>query len=589
VRELSDETEFDQHKEQARLLAITEGRRPGPRDYVGFNMRPAIDVGDPDDRPLAVDEAVEALVRLNDFLDPYPEAYLQGNIATRVTSYEGRTRLEFVRKQSLVELLGQAATFIVTSETQAGEMRVKHVAPPAWLAQTILERRPADLPGVPQIERVVDVPTFGPDEGADTVVQRAPGYSADTRAFLEPAPDIADRLHLLPTGREEDFDPSDLTAALERSAEMAEVGGVMVNAETRAAVLTLLHPFSDFPFADAASGVNFLAMVIEPFVRTIIGGDHPTPMYVFKASTPGTGKSLLCQAGLYVGCGSVPPATYHADPVEFDKRLMAYVLTGPTAVLLDNVNDPVDSATLAAMLTATEWRGRVIGTSQVPEVRFRHVWALTANNPSMSREITRRTVPIVLDYDGDPTARRDFEVPDLMGYVRDHRIELIGAVHTLVHNWLRGGGGDTDHEGNTVRHVRESAFLASYDRWAGVLGGILGAAGLPHFLENLDEWSGAASPDEEEFAGLLAAWHERRTGPVTARGLVELLGGVGGDGLLPVEMPAAVRASRHKDDASALVYLVLRPRQGAHIGGYRIVRAGTAHGGAALWDVERLG
>lgn len=576
-----------EREERERLVEARAGRRPTTRDYVNENRRAEIDLTSKGMQPFQTDEAVAALVELNRFMDPYPEAYLQGNILSRVTQYEGRTRLEYVRKQSLVELLSLAARFY--------EMSAKGLVekpPPSWLAQTVLERRPADLPGIPQVERVVDVPTFGEDRGAETVAQTEPGYSPNTRTFLEPAPEIAGRLHELPDASGSSVDFADMVDRYEEFASHHELtletaAGVRVTPEVSAAMSTLLYPFAQFPFADAASGANFLAMVIEPFVRSTIG-PYPTPMYVFKASTPGTGKSLLCQAGLYIGTGDVPPASWHADRDEFDKRLTAFLLTGPAAIRFDNVNDPIDSPSLAAMLTATEWMGRRIGTSQVPDINIRCTWALTSNNPTISREMTRRTVPIILEYEGDPTARRDFEIPDLMGYVRDHRIELIGAVHTLVRNWLASG--QVDHEGGSVRHEYRGAFLPSYERWVYVLGSILSAAGMPYLLGNIEDWAGAVSPDEAEFAGLLAAWHERRTGPVTAAGLASLLvgGEIEGRFWPPVELPAVIRGSKYQDTAAALVYLVLRNNTGTRLGGYRILQEGKAHGGALLWDVERV-
>src|SRR5262249_30094024 len=147
------------------------------------------DVTEQSDVRRHVDQARDAIVALNDFLQPRPLVYLQGNVLTRVTTYSGRTRLEPLTETSLTETLSDAAVF--ARQTKDGP---RTIAPPAWVARTLRSRRPSELAGIPQIERVVDVPIFGRDEGRETRAQVEPGYSEATRAYLKPAPDVADGL-----------------------------------------------------------------------------------------------------------------------------------------------------------------------------------------------------------------------------------------------------------------------------------------------------------------------------------------------------------------------------------------------------------
>ena len=141
------------------------------RDY--GDERHEIDVDNVSDRHIQTDECVEALVALNEFVDD-PQVYLQGNVLTRVTTFDGATRLEPMASSSLQELMSAAATF-----WKRGRDNEPFAVPaPAWMASQLLHRRPSDLPGIPQVERVVGVPVFGPDRGEETQSQTVRGYIA---------------------------------------------------------------------------------------------------------------------------------------------------------------------------------------------------------------------------------------------------------------------------------------------------------------------------------------------------------------------------------------------------------------------------
>src|SRR5262245_6079496 len=100
---------------------------------------------------------------------------------------------------------------------------------------------------------------------------------------------------------------------------------------------------------------------------------------------------------------------------------------------------------------------------------------MTANNPTMSLELARRSIKIRLDPDMDrPWLNGGFRHPDLKAWADEHRAELIWAAHTLIQAWIKAG-----------RPQYTGKLLGSYERWSAVMGGILEFHEIPGFFGNL--------------------------------------------------------------------------------------------------------
>lgn len=84
----------------------------------------------------------------------------------------------------------------------------------------------------------------------------------------------------------------------------------------------------------------------------------------------------------------------------------------PAMAVIDNINSEIDSAALAAALTAPFWEDRILGVSEIVRTPIRCVWVATGNNPQFSREIARRIVRIRLDAKRDrPGCAAAFGIP----------------------------------------------------------------------------------------------------------------------------------------------------------------------------------
>ncbi|HZA23433.1 MAG TPA: ATPase, partial [Dehalococcoidia bacterium] len=258
--------------------------------------------------------------------------------------------------------------------------------------------------------------------------------------------------------------------------------------------LLLEELLGDFPFASPADQAHALSEVITPVARPLISG--PTPLHLNEAPSPGSGKDLLADCASLISTGTLPAAmTEGRDDDEWRKRLTAKLITSPTMVLIDNVKRRLDSGALSAALERPLWEDRHLGLSRMVTVPIRCVWVSTANNPSISDEIARRTARVRIDPQMEtPWERSGFRHPDLRAWVRDHRGDLLWAVLTLVRHWVACGRPKGDQS------------IGSYESWSNVVGGILKAAGIEGFLANRQEVYQQAQSESEPFGVLLEIW-----------------------------------------------------------------------------------
>jgi hypothetical protein len=317
---------------------------------------------------------------------------------------------------------------------------------------------------LPILTRIVKAPIFAANGCLETQV----GYSAASKTFFAPSAGFS-----IPA-----VSPSPSCAEIKKASELL----------TR-------DLLGEFPFVGPSEKAHTIAALMCPFARELIQG--PTPLHSFEAPTPGTGKTLLVTAITLPALGLTLNALTEArDEDEWRKRLFAKLLSSSDVVLIDNVRRRVDSAALASVLTAfPQWEDRFLGKSEIIAVPVRCTWIMTANNPTFSCEITRRTVRIRLDAKRDqPWLRSDFKRPRLLEWAMEHRSELTWAALTLIQAWIAAG------------RPSGKQTLGMFEEWAKVMGGILNVAGIPGFLGNLNEFYQTADAEGATWRSFVAAW-----------------------------------------------------------------------------------
>jgi len=429
-------------------------------------------------------DAMKAIEKAN---DP-PRLFRRSGAVVRLRRDDGPVYCEPL---SVPALRGEIARAAVWKRwAGSGDKAVKiNDKPPREVVEDLLSH-----PGwrLPVIEQIVESPVFT----ADGRLIDQPGYDPDCRLWYEPAPGL-DRVHvpLHPTGE-----------------QVAD------------ALRLLNNMLGDFPFVDDADRANCPAFCLLPAVRQMIIGN--TPMHVFGASKQGTGKGRLVDLWGLIWLRRTPSLTSepHSDK-EWGEKIGSSLMSEAGYFFVDNIKYAVKSGALAVALTTSRFSYRILGESKVVDLPVRWCWGATANNIKADSDIVRRFIRTRLDANCErPELRKGWKIPDLLGWARDRRSELVSAYLTIVLGWIDAGKPMGDYT------------LGSYEEWARVMGGILDFIGVPGFLGNLSS-NDEVNSTEAEWRGFVNLWWAfLRDKEVTIRELYELamegdvLSGVMGDG-----------------------------------------------------------
>jgi len=460
---------------------------------------------------------------------PFPEVLQRGQ---RLVAVRGDARLEEYDRNSMYFRLVNVARY-----ERVSDKGISPAEPPARVVDALLRCHALLEPQVPEVTRVVAAPVF--DERGDLV--STPGYHETSGIYYSP---------------DASLEGVNWSSCIDPDPVLVEW-----------AVSQIDDVIGDFPFATNADRANAFALMLLPFVRDLIPGT--TPVHAVIAPTAGTGKTWLVQTLLYPSCGLVAFRGSPKNDDEWRKALTTYLLSDPTALVFDNLND-LDSEHLAAAVTAPSciWSDRRLGATEEVRVPIRNAWVVTGNNLSLTSELARRSVPIKLDARSErPGLRSDFRHPDLLAYVQSRRVELAKACLIIVGNWVAAGR--NEHLGSAVGSI----VIASFEQWARRMGGILADAGITGFLENHAAFTEVQDEETEELAELLTAWFACTKEHLSKREIEALLSPLG---TLAGVAPTALRSAR--DLPTALPYWLRRNRDKV-AGGYKLElarRSGTA-------------
>jgi len=257
----------------------------------------------------------------------------------------------------------------------------------------------------------------------------------------------------------------------------------------------------DFPFAERSDRANCLGSFLLPFVRTLI--NDVTPLHLFEAPTPGSGKGLLASLISILATGEeVVVQVFPYQEEELRKRLSSELLKGRAVIAFDNADSrrQLDSATLAAVLTATVWGDRELGRIGDVTLPNNSIWMMTANNLSLSSEMADRTIRIRIDPKSERPRERDpsrFKHHPIKQWVRERRRELVTAALTLARAWIVAGRPFQGRE------------YGSFEAWSRVIGGILEFVGVKGFMENRHEFYERSDSDLKMWHDFVNAWWEK--------------------------------------------------------------------------------
>ena len=336
----------------------------------------------------------------------------------------GSPRITPLPNPRLREMMADNARWLLEKQTKEGVEYIL-IHPPDWSVTAVAARGHYD--GIRHLETVVEVPTLRPD---GTVIEQ-PGWDPATGLLYEP------RIEFPPV-------PQSPTKA---------------DAFTAADMLCDL--LCDFPTAGSEHLVAWLAALLTPMARFAFAG--PAPLFLFTANTPGTGKTLLASMIAEIVEGREMARTpYPPKDEEMAKTVTAVALAGDRMILLDNIDasTPLGCASLDAALTATSWRSRILGISQMtPDLPLFVTWYASGNNVTLRGDVHRRVIPCRLESGEEhPEQRSGFKYADLLGHVRANRAALVLAALTILRGYFVAG-----------RPVMKLPAFGSFEGWSGLV------------------------------------------------------------------------------------------------------------------------
>jgi putative DNA primase/helicase len=261
-----------------------------------------------------------------------------------------------------------------------------------------------------------------------------------------------------------------------------------------AAITRLQDPLRDFPFVDPCHLSAALAMILTAIIRRQL----PTaPAFGVSAREAGTGKGLQVDVATMIATGRKSPITpFTDDEAEQRKRITSALLAGHPIINIDNIDAPVDSAALAALITSESWSERILGESRKVEVPSNTLVVMTGNNLVIQGDMTRRVIPIELDAQCERPELRSFD-RELLPWVDHHRGQLVADALTVLSAWRKAG------------RPASNGFipLGSFEDWSREIAACLIWIGLPDPTDAMTRQR-AADPKRARLRRVLSNWYD---------------------------------------------------------------------------------
>ena len=478
-------------------------------------------------------DAMQAVIAAN---SP-PFIFQHGKVLSRLKIDQDTSRpiLEVLTEDSMCGILARTANWYKRRTSKTKES-LHDAPPPREVVRDVLAL--PDWP-VPVLVGVTEAPVFAPS--GELAV--ADGYHPAARIWHHASPTVT-------------------ISDVSKSPTAQEVAD--------AVRLLTVELMGQFPFADEASLAHALTALLLPFARLLIDG--PTPLHLISAPVEGTGKTLLSYCIAIPATGrEAEPMTVDVDEPEMRKRITSLMAEAPMLVLLDNLGQRLDSSSLASVLTARVWKDRLLGISKTATFPVTCTWLATGNNPTLSRELARRTIPICLDAkEENPYLRSGFKHANLAQWAKENRSSLIHAALMLIQAWIAAG------------KPLGTESLGMFEGWASTMGGILKVAGVSGFMTNLKAFRKTATDQNSEWVSFVIAWWDNFNATVVR--VEQLAGMVEGSNLLEAVVDAPSDRGRRTRLGKAL-----KKMAGRIVAGHRMVVGDEDHSGRASYRLERVG
>lgn len=515
-------------------------------EFAGM-MTPTSGNGDPrpvilldnSDRPGIIDGTVIAIS---------PLFFKYGNEVVRVINTHGGMSIAVATQEGIEDIANRLIRYQQPTRAKNGETGYVNSCAPPWLGKMISKKQ--DWPELRELRGIRRGPFL---RGDGTIGGLRHGYDAD-----------------------EDW------SDLERDPTAEDV---------KAASRVLRGLVSEFPFDSEVSLAVWISSILTHVGRDAIHG--AAPLFMFEASMPGSGKTLLAKLACIIAEGGMPGmSNLSSDDHEVRKTITSLLMEGSTFIVFDNVTNEIKSPSLDRLMTAEFWKDRVLGSNRIASLPHRSVVVVTGNGASFGSDSARRTIMLRLAPDVEHPEDRSFRLPNILDHVvKNRRIYLSAAITILRFHVIQSAKASEGSDG--ILTATPAIGFGSFESWTDVVCGAMTRAGMDNPLESRKDVRKAdrGSVLRGRVISAWQAWNPDWQG--TSHNLINaVFTNPAGENDELLDFQSALLqlagAETRKDLQAKELGLALRRIAGPVSGGYMIADAGRSAGGMQ-WQLVRVG
>lgn len=232
------------------------------------------------------------------------------------------------------------------------------------------------------------------------------------------------------------------TDGLHDTSRLLQYGGAVegcrpyTQAEAKAAIDRLRENFlNGFAFATPLDAVAALGFLFTAVQRRMV---DTAPGIAICADNQASGKTTLARrAHVILSQQDLPVTSYPEREEEMQKTLLSLLLASPALVCLDNIPDGFTfrSASMAAVLTSSTYKQRILGASREVSVPTNTTFVITGNGLELGRDEDSRWLTIRLC----SPQTTIYQHPDVVAHGRAIRDEVLRDVVGIVAGYLTMG------------------------------------------------------------------------------------------------------------------------------------------------------
>lgn len=209
-------------------------------------------------------------------------------------------------------------------------------------------------------------------------------------------------------------------------------------AEAREAVQRLKRDFLEgFEFESDLDAIAALGFLLTAVQRRVL---DMAPGFAIIATNQSSGKTTLARrTHVILSQQDMPVTSFPKREEEMQKTLLSLLLASPVMVCLDNIPDGYTfrSAPMAAVLTSSTYKQRILGASREVSVPTNTTFVITGNNLQLGRDEDVRLLTVRLDTRRADPEKRKFANPDVVAHARTIRDAVLRDVIGIVAGGLR--------------------------------------------------------------------------------------------------------------------------------------------------------